>query len=112
MRLLLAWIINAIALFLVPYLLHSVYIQSIGTALIAAALLALVNTLIKPILLVLTLPVTVLTLGLFIFIINGLMFWLVANLVGGFAVAGFWSAVAGALIYSIISWGLSSLLLR
>jgi putative membrane protein len=112
MRLLLAWIINAIALFLVPYLLRSVYIQSIGTALIAAALLALVNTLIKPILLVLTLPVTVLTLGLFIFIINGLMFWLVANLVGGFAVAGFWSAVAGALIYSIISWGLSSLLLR
>jgi putative membrane protein len=112
MRLLLAWIINAIALFLVPYLLRSVYIQDLGTALFAAALLALVNTLIKPILVVLTLPVTVLTLGLFIFIINGLMFWLVANLVGGFAVAGFWSAVAGALVYSIISWGLSSLLLR
>jgi putative membrane protein len=112
MRLLLAWIINTIALFLVPYLLRSVYIRDFGTALIAAALLALVNTLIKPILVVLTLPVTVLTLGLFIFIINGLMFWLVANLVGGFAVAGFWSAVAGALVYSIISWGLSSLLLR
>ncbi|MBK4736386.1 phage holin family protein [Noviherbaspirillum pedocola] len=112
MRLLLAWIINAIALFLVPYLLRSVYIQSIGTALVAAAILALVNTLIRPILVVLTLPVTVLTLGLFIFIINGLMFWLVANLVGGFAVAGFGSAILGALIYSIISWGLSSLLLR
>ena len=70
------------------------------------------NTLIRPILVLLTLPVTVITLGLFIFIINGLMFWLVANLVGGFAVAGFWAAVGGALIYSVISWGLSALFLR
>jgi putative membrane protein len=112
MRLLLAWLINAVALFAVPYLLRSVYIQDIGTALVAALLLSLVNTLIRPILVVLTLPVTVITLGLFIFIINGLMFWAVANLVRGFAVAGFWSAVGGALLYSIISWGLSTLLLR
>ena len=112
MRLLLAWLINTAALFAVPYLLRTVYVQDIGAALIAALLLGLVNTLIRPILVVLTLPVTVITLGLFIFIINGLMFWLVANLVGGFAVAGFWSAVGGALIYSAISWGLSALLLR
>jgi putative membrane protein len=112
MRLLLTWLINAAALFIVPYLLRSVYIQDVGTALIAALLLGLVNTLIRPVLVVLTLPVTVLTLGLFIFLINGLMFWVVANLVSGFAVAGFWSAVGGALIYSIISWGLSALLLR
>ena len=63
-------------------------------------------------LVLLTLPVTLLTLGLFIFVINGLLFWLVANLVDGFAVAGFWSAVGGALIYSVISWALSTLLLR
>ena len=112
MRLLIAWLINTAALFAVPYFLRSVYVQDIGTALIAALLLGLVNTLIRPILVLLTLPVTVITLGLFIFIINGLMFWLVANLVGGFAVAGFWSAVGGALIYSVISWGLSALLLR
>ena len=112
MRLLLAWLINTAALFAVPYILRTVYVQDLGTALIAALLLALVNTLIRPILVLLTLPVTVITLGLFIFIINGLMFWMVANLVGGFAVAGFWSAVGGALIYSAISWGLSALLLR
>ena len=112
MRLLLAWLINTAALFAVPYILRTVYVQDLGTALIAALLLALVNTLIRPILVFLTLPVTVITLGLFIFIINGLMFWAVANLVRGFAVAGFWSAVGGALLYSIISWGLSTLLLR
>jgi putative membrane protein len=112
MRLLIVWLINTFALFAVPYILRTVYVQDLGTALIAALLLGLVNTLIRPILVLLTLPVTLLTLGLFIFIINGLMFWLVANMVGGFAVAGFWSAVGGALIYSVISWGLSALLLR
>lgn len=112
MRLLLVWLINTAALFAVPYLLHTVYVDNLGTALIAALLLGLVNTLIRPILVVLTLPVTLITLGLFIFVINGLMFWAVASLLGGFAVAGFWSAVGGALIYSVISWGLSALLLR
>ena len=112
MRLLLAWLINTAALFAVPYILRTVYVQDLGTALVAALVLGLINTLVRPILVLLTLPVTVITLGLFIFIINGLMFWLVANLVGGFAVAGFWSAVGGALIYSVISWGLSALLLR
>jgi len=112
MRLLIVWLINTVALFAVPYIMRTVYVQDLGTALIAALVLALVNTLIRPILVLLTLPVTLLTLGLFIFIINGLMFWLVANMVGGFAVAGFWSAVGGAIIYSVISWGLSALLLR
>jgi putative membrane protein len=62
--------------------------------------------------LLLTLPVTVLTMGLFIFVINGLMFWGVANMIDGFHVAGFWSAVGGALLYSVISWTLSTLLLK
>jgi len=111
MRLLLTWIINAVALLLVPYLMSSVTVASFGTALVAALVLGLINTLIRPVLVLLTLPVTFVTLGLFIFVINGLLFWAVANLVGGFQVAGFWSAVGGAILYSVISWILSSLLL-
>jgi len=112
MRLVLTWIINAAALFAVPYLMHSVDVTSIGAALVAALLLGLVNTLIRPLLLLLTLPVTVLTLGLFIFVINGLMFWLVAQLVSGFHVDSFGAAILGALLYSVISWALSTLLLK
>jgi len=112
MRLLLTWLINAAALFAVPYLMNSVRVDSFAAAMFAALILGLVNTLIKPILILLTLPVTVLTLGLFIFVINGLLFWAVANFVKGFSVAGFWSAIGGALLYSIISWALSTLLIK
>lgn len=112
MRLLLTWLINAAALFAVPYLLQSVRVESFAAALFAVLILGLINTLIRPILVLLTLPVTVLTLGLFIFVINGLLFWLVGSFVSGFYVAGFWSAVGGALLYSVISWALSSLLLK
>lgn len=112
MRLLVTWLINAAALFAVPYLLQSVRVESFPAALFAVLILGLINTLIRPILVLLTLPVTVLTLGLFIFVINGLLFWLVGSFVSGFYVAGFWSAVGGALLYSVISWALSSLLLK
>jgi len=112
MRLLFTWLINAIALLAVPYLMHSVSVTGIGTALIAALVLGLINTLIRPLLLLLTLPVTVLSLGLFIFIINGFLFWLVAQWVDGFHVDSFWSAIGGALLYSVISWALSTLLLK
>ena len=112
MRLVLTWLINAIALLAVPYLMHSVDVTSIGAALIAALVLGLVNTLIRPVLLLLTLPVTVVSLGLFIFIINGFMFWLVAQWVDGFHVDSFLSAVGGALLYSVISWALSTILLK
>lgn len=112
MRLLITWVINALALLAVPFLLKSVYVEDVGTALLAALVLGLVNTLVRPILVLLTLPVTLLTLGLFIFIINGLMFWAVAQLVSGFYVASFWSAVGGALLYSVISWALSALILK
>jgi putative membrane protein len=111
MRLLIVWLINAVALFALPYLMSSIRVDSFTTALIAALVLGLVNTLIRPILVLLTLPVTVLTLGLFILVINALLFWMVANFVGGFHVAGFWSALGGAILYSLISWGLSALLL-
>jgi putative membrane protein len=112
MRLVLTWLINAIALLAVPYLMHSVDVTSIGAALVAALVLGLVNTLIRPVLLLLTLPVTVVSLGLFIFIINGFMFWLVAQWVDGFHVDSFLSAIGGALLYSVISWALSTLLLK
>ncbi|MBY0572287.1 MAG: phage holin family protein [Undibacterium sp.] len=112
MRLLATWIINAIALLALPYLVTSISIDSFGTALLVAVVLGFVNAFLRPILLLLTLPATVLSLGLFIFVINGLMFWFVANMVDGFHVAGFWSAVFGAILYSIISWTLSTLLLR
>jgi putative membrane protein len=109
---LLVWLINAAALFAVSYLMQSIRVDNFGIALIAALVLGLVNALIRPILVVLTIPVTVVTLGLFIFILNGLLFWLVAKFIKGFYVAGFWPAVGGALLYSIISWGLSALLLK
>ena len=111
MRLLLTWIINAAALMALPYLMHSVTVDSIGAALIAALVLGLVNTLIRPVLVLLTLPVTFLSLGLFILVINGFLFWVVAQMVGGFHVAGFLSAMLAAILYSVISWALSTLLL-
>jgi putative membrane protein len=111
-RMLIGWLLNAIALLAVAYLLPSIHVASFGAALIAALVLGLVNTLIRPVLVVLTLPVTLLTLGLFLLVINGLLFWLVGNLLDGFSVGGFWPGVFGALLYSLISWLLGSLLQR
>jgi putative membrane protein len=111
-RILVVWLLNAAALAAVAWLMPSVVIASAGAALIAALVLGLVNALIRPLLVLLTLPVTVLTLGLFIFVINGLLFWAVAELVPGFQVAGFWSALLGAIAFSVISWLLSALVLR
>ena len=109
LNLLLVWLINALALLALPYLVPSVQVDSFYTALVAALLLGLVNALIRPLLVLLTLPVTVLTLGLFIFVINGLLFWFVASFVEGFSVAGFWSAFFGAIVYALISWAASAL---
>jgi putative membrane protein len=111
MRLLLTWLINAAALMALPYLMHSVTVTHFGSALIAALVLGLVNTLIRPVLVLLTLPVTLVSMGLFILVINAFLFWVVAQLVEGFHVAGFGSAFIAAILYSIISWALSTLLL-
>jgi putative membrane protein len=110
MRLILLWILNAVALLAVTYLLPSIQVASFGSALLAALLLGLVNTLLRPVLLLLTLPVTLLTLGLFIFVVNGLMFWLAGSMIEGFVVSGFWPGVFGSMLYSVVSWALSSLL--
>jgi len=110
MHLALVWLINTVSLIAVAYLMPSIRVADFTTALIAALVLGLVNTIIRPILVLLTLPVTLLTLGLFILVINGLLFWFVGSFVPGFHVAGFWAGVFGAIVYSIISWVLSALI--
>lgn len=111
LRILLVWILNAVALWLVTQLLPGVHISTWWPdALIAVLVLGLVNTLVRPVLILLTLPVTVVTLGLFLLVINALCFWLVGSILKGFAVDSFWWAFLGALLYSVFSWALSSLL--
>ena len=112
LRILVVWLINAAALAAVAYLMPSVSVESAGAALAAALVLGLVNALVRPVLVLLTLPVTILTLGLFIFVINGLLFWAVGSFVAGFHVAGFWPGVFGAIVFSVISWLLSALVLK
>jgi len=112
MRLILLWLINALALVAVPYVVTSVVVTGFRTAVVAALLLGLVNTLLRPVLILLTLPINVITLGLFTLVINALLFWLVATFVDGFAVAGFGSAMLGALVYSVVSTLLSWLFVK
>ena len=111
-KLLLVWLINAVALIAVAYLMPGVSVATFTTALVAALILGLINAVVRPVLVLLTLPVTILTLGLFIFVLNGLLFWLVGSWIQGFVVEGFWSGVFGAIVFSLISWSLSALLLQ
>lgn len=97
------WIVNGAALLLVAYLYPGVEVTGFGPALLAALVLGLVNAVIRPILVILTLPVTLVTLGLFLFVINALLFWLVASVVHGFAVSGFGAALLGSILYSLIT---------
>ena len=97
------WIINAIALILIAYLVPGFEIGTFYNALIAALILGLINALIRPILFILTLPVTILTLGLFIFVVNALMIWFASTIVEGFHVAGFIPALLAALVLWIVS---------
>ncbi|MFA5371530.1 MAG: phage holin family protein [Sideroxydans sp.] len=108
LRLLLIWSLNSLALFAVASLVPGIQVDGFFTAFVAALVLGLVNTIIRPIFLVLTLPVTVVTLGLFIFVINGLLFWFAGSILRGFVVDGFWYGVLGAVVYSIFSWALSA----
>lgn len=111
MKLLIVWLLNALALLVVAYLMPSIQVSGFGGALIAAAVIGLVNMLIRPFLVLLTLPVTILTLGLFIFVINGILFFVVGNLLESFEVQSLWSGILGAVLYSLISWALTALLL-
>ncbi len=109
MILLLKWLGLALSIMFVGWIVPGIAISSFTTALIAAVVIALVNLVIKPVLIFLTLPVNILTLGLFILVINALLFMFVAYLVPGVEVSGFWSAFLGALILSILSIGISAL---
>ena len=110
MQLLLILLFNAMALIAVAYFLPGITVDGFGSALIAALVLALVNTLIRPLLVLLTLPVTLVTLGLFLLVINGFLFWFVGSILKGFVVEGFWSGTLGAILYSVFSWAMSTLL--
>ena len=101
MKTLVRWFLLAAALLLVAHLYPGVTVSSFGSALLAALVLGLLNALLRPLLVLLTLPVTVITLGLFLFVINALMFYFAAQLLSGLAVAGFLAALIGSLIYSL-----------
>jgi putative membrane protein len=110
-RILAAWAINALALFLLPYVFPWVTVDSMLDAVIAALVLGLVNAVIRPILFLLTLPIRLLTFGLFLFVINGLLFWMVGSWLEGFRVGGFWSGFFGAIVYTLIAWLIGALVL-
>jgi len=101
MKIIVRWLLLAAALLLVAHLYPGVSVASFGAALIAALVLGLFNALVRPLLVLLTLPVTLLTLGLFLFVINALMFWAAASVLQGFNVAGFSAALIGSLLYSV-----------
>ena len=111
MFLIIRLIINMLAILIISYLFPKmIWVEGFLAALVAAFLLGIVNTIVKPILVLLTLPLTILTLGLFLLVINGLMLWLVSALVRGFHVSGFWGAVFGSILISLVSWLLSKFL--
>jgi putative membrane protein len=101
MKIIVRWLLLAAALLLVAQIYPGVQVKSFGSAMIAALVIGLLNTLLRPILVLLTLPVTLLTLGLFLFIINAAMFYAAANVLDGLNVAGFTAALIGSLIYSL-----------
>jgi len=110
MRFLVRLLLNALAIALAASLVPGVILTGPGPALVAGVILGFVNAIVRPILLLLTLPFTLLTLGLFIFVVNAICFALTAALVPGFDLSGFWAAFFGALIVSIVSWVLNGLL--
>jgi putative membrane protein len=107
---LLKWLINALALFVATYVVKGIEVSGASSLFLAAALLGILNALIRPILIILTLPINIITLGLFTLVINGAMLWLVAVIIKGFVIHGFWPAIFGALIISLVSWFFSWLI--
>lgn len=110
MLLIVRWVLNALALLGITYLIPGIEIKSFVTALIVALVLGLVNAFIRPLLVILTLPINFLTLGLFTLVINALLFWLVSTWIPGFTVPGFGEAFLGALILWAASWLTNALL--
>ncbi len=112
MKLILKWLCSAAALLAVAYLYSGVVVTSFTGALVAAAVLGALNTVVRPMLILMTLPVTLVTMGLFLFVINALMFWAAASLVSGLNVNGFGAALVGSLIYSVLQLAIEFVLER
>ena len=110
MGFLLRVVVNALAIMLAASIVPGITVDGLVPVLAAAVLLGLVNAFVRPVLLILTLPITLLTLGLFLLVLNGFCLWLVAWLVKGFHVAGFGSALLGALVVSVVSWIVTALI--
>ena len=110
MNVLIRWFVNALSLFIVSKIVTGIEVKDFTTALIASLIIGLINTLIKPVLLLLTLPINILTLGLFTFIINAVLLLLAGNVISGFIVQNFWSAFIGSILLSLVSTVLFSLL--
>ncbi len=108
-RILLNWLVNAAAVYATAHLLPGISIRNFGAAMLVALVLGLVNTLVKPVLVLLSVPFIVLTLGLFLLVINALMLQLAAAFVEGFTVSGFWWAVLGSLCISFVAWFLGTI---
>ena len=102
MKILIKWLLSAASLLFVAYVYSGVEVQSFTSALIAAFVIGLFNVVLRPVLVVLTLPVAIVTVGLFLFVINALMFWAAASVLDGFHVNGFGAALLGSLIYSLL----------
>jgi len=109
MRFLARLVLNGLAIIIAAWLLPGIHISSAVSALLAGVILGFVNAIVRPVLFFLTLPLTLLTLGLFIFVLNAICFGLTAWLVPGFSIDGFFSAVFGALLVSVVSWILNGL---
>lgn len=107
-HILVSWIVTTLAILVVTHLIPGVRASSLGAAIVAAAILGILNALVRPIFVILTLPLTILTFGLFLFVINALMFQLVGALAPGFSVDSFWSALLGSFIVSVISYIVNS----
>jgi putative membrane protein len=108
--LLLRWLVNAILVLLIAYLVPGIHVSGFYTALIVALALGIVNAVVRPILIILTFPLTLITLGLFTLVLNALLFWLVSTVIKGFTVDGFGSALLGSIILWLMSFGTNALL--
>lgn len=102
------WLVLTCSIIITSYLMDGIRVTGFFDAFVAAALLGILNAFFRPVLFILTLPITVLTLGLFTFVVNAIMLMMVSGMVSGFEVIGFWSAVFGSLLISIVSWFLTS----
>lgn len=106
--LLIRWLVLTLAIMIAAHLIEGIEVKSFESALFAAAVLGILNAIFRPILILLTLPINILTLGLFTFVINAILLMMTSGVIGGFEVRGFWAAVLGSLVISLISWVLNS----